>query len=496
MNASSDPAAANERGSGAPPTPNPRTDRLDSWKEIAAHFGRGVTTLQRWEREEGLPVHRLPHEKRGSVYAYRSELEAWWETRGRGAVEAAESTPDPPAPRVSRRMVLAIAGGASALGLGAYLGRGLLRTPANACRHPRNLGRDRITALAEFQGRIYAAVHQPGNGGRWAIQTYEAGDLKKASALYHDQRHVEQIVPAGERLHVVLYDPGRGLWSVYRNREGRDFRTWDESEPVYESDARVDALVPLDTGVITAFSGSAADDPCGIYFTRPGPRLVDEKGYVSRRYNGRFRADHLVRFRDGLMTAFVDERTGESQGVYYSRTGERPGVVSTGTEVAASPFVTGGQVEMLVETVPGLLAALYNPQSKKSWGIWLSPDGRTIAGGNDTKPAYRGTLRPDAMAAFGTGAVSAFFDPATGRAEGVHFSPDGLNLAGGGQTVTVYRGPLRVSALLATPRGVLAAFYDPATGEGRGLQMLEVRGPDSVGDRGTRWPAGRPGRNA
>jgi Tol biopolymer transport system component len=55
--------------------------RLDSWKEIAAYLGRGIRTVQRWEREEGLPVHRLAHEKRGSIYARREELAAWWERR-------------------------------------------------------------------------------------------------------------------------------------------------------------------------------------------------------------------------------------------------------------------------------------------------------------------------------------------------------------------------------------------------------------------------------
>ena len=52
-------------------------DRLDSWKEIADYLGRGVTTVRRWEREEGLPVRRLEHTKRGSIIAYRSELDAW-----------------------------------------------------------------------------------------------------------------------------------------------------------------------------------------------------------------------------------------------------------------------------------------------------------------------------------------------------------------------------------------------------------------------------------
>jgi Tol biopolymer transport system component len=61
----------------------PPEDRLDSWKEIASYLGRGVRTVQRWEREEGLPIHRLAHEKRGNVYARREELAAWWESRRR-----------------------------------------------------------------------------------------------------------------------------------------------------------------------------------------------------------------------------------------------------------------------------------------------------------------------------------------------------------------------------------------------------------------------------
>ena len=69
-------------------------DRLDSWKEIAAHMRRDVTTVQRWEKREGMPVHRHLHDKMGSVYASRAELDAW--AQSRQAVLAAE-TADPPA---------------------------------------------------------------------------------------------------------------------------------------------------------------------------------------------------------------------------------------------------------------------------------------------------------------------------------------------------------------------------------------------------------------
>lgn len=55
--------------------------RLDSWKEIAAYVKRDVTTVQRWEKREGMPVHRHLHDKRGSVYALPSELETWLQSR-------------------------------------------------------------------------------------------------------------------------------------------------------------------------------------------------------------------------------------------------------------------------------------------------------------------------------------------------------------------------------------------------------------------------------
>jgi len=56
--------------------------RLDSWKEIAAFFGRAERTVKRWEAERGLPVHRVPGSGRGSVFAYSDELADWLKGRG------------------------------------------------------------------------------------------------------------------------------------------------------------------------------------------------------------------------------------------------------------------------------------------------------------------------------------------------------------------------------------------------------------------------------
>jgi TolB-like protein/lipoprotein NlpI len=55
--------------------------KLDSWGEIASYLGREVRTVQRWERTEGLPVHRHEHKKKSTVYAYSGELDAWIKDR-------------------------------------------------------------------------------------------------------------------------------------------------------------------------------------------------------------------------------------------------------------------------------------------------------------------------------------------------------------------------------------------------------------------------------
>lgn len=67
-----------------PPT---AAERLDSWKEIAAYLRRDVRTVQRWEKKEGLPVYRHQHDKLGSVYAYKLELDKWFKTRQQEVTE-------------------------------------------------------------------------------------------------------------------------------------------------------------------------------------------------------------------------------------------------------------------------------------------------------------------------------------------------------------------------------------------------------------------------
>ncbi len=53
------------------------TNLLNSWKEIAVFLNRGVRTVQRWERDQKLPIHRMGKGPRSPVFAYTSEINLW-----------------------------------------------------------------------------------------------------------------------------------------------------------------------------------------------------------------------------------------------------------------------------------------------------------------------------------------------------------------------------------------------------------------------------------
>ena len=69
--------------------------RLDGWKEIATFLNRGERTVKRWERERGLPVHRVPFGDRASVFAWPSELADWLKGKALD-LEADEYLPNGP----------------------------------------------------------------------------------------------------------------------------------------------------------------------------------------------------------------------------------------------------------------------------------------------------------------------------------------------------------------------------------------------------------------
>jgi TolB-like protein/Tfp pilus assembly protein PilF len=85
-----------------PVAEKPAGKRLDSWKEIAVYLNRDVTTVQRWEKREGMPVHRHVHDKRGSVYALTGELDGWIRIRS-SRVDELETKPEVETPAAAPR---------------------------------------------------------------------------------------------------------------------------------------------------------------------------------------------------------------------------------------------------------------------------------------------------------------------------------------------------------------------------------------------------------
>lgn len=55
---------------------------LHGWKNIASELDRGVRTVQRWERDLGLPVHRIGNRPRRPVFAFAEELHSWLRKTG------------------------------------------------------------------------------------------------------------------------------------------------------------------------------------------------------------------------------------------------------------------------------------------------------------------------------------------------------------------------------------------------------------------------------
>jgi Tol biopolymer transport system component len=140
-------------------------DRLDSWKQIAEYLNRDVTTVQRWEKREGMPVHRHVHDRMGSVYTFRADLDAWMRSRNLQAAQETENDAvlsDPPAQppqpvvltsRTRRRLILPLAAAAAALAIG--VGLWLQRTEY-FWRNP--LANARFQTVTDFGGLEQAAA--------------------------------------------------------------------------------------------------------------------------------------------------------------------------------------------------------------------------------------------------------------------------------------------------------------------------------------------------
>jgi Tol biopolymer transport system component len=182
-----------------PPTLN--EGRLDSWKKIAVYLKRDITTVQRWEKREGMPVHRHLHDKMGSVYAFQPELDAWMRARSEQPSPSASDQPPtdgatPGAARAStfrpRWPSLAIAGTLAVTAIALII---WFERSDHFWRNP-------------FAGAVYQSV--TGFDGR-----------NEAAAVSHDGKFIAFLSDRGGRTDVWVTQVGSGRFhNLTRGLEG------------------------------------------------------------------------------------------------------------------------------------------------------------------------------------------------------------------------------------------------------------------------------------
>ena len=232
---------------GAGASEKPLEDRLDSWKEIAAYLNRDVTTVQRWEKREAMPVHRHLHDRMGSVYASRAELDAWTRSRnlraaqGNGANAAvATAVALPPLPATSTpststsaasmswgrwRFILLLAAVVAVLAIVAGL---WLRKTEHFWRNP--IVNAQFQTITDFGGMEQAAaVSRDGHfvaflsdrDGQMDVWVTQVG-----SGQFHNLTHGTASGLANPSVRTLGFSPDGSLVTFWEGSEGGEISTW------------------------------------------------------------------------------------------------------------------------------------------------------------------------------------------------------------------------------------------------------------------------------
>jgi Tol biopolymer transport system component len=230
-------------------------DRLDSWKEIAAYFNRDVTTVQRWEKREAMPVHRHLHDRMGSVYAYRAELEAW--SRGRKLRAAQENgnpaappnpEPSPPAETsrfLSRRRLVLLLASAAILAIGAAV---WLQTTEYFWRNP--VADFRFHTLTDFDGAKEAAAMSR-DGHFVAFLSDRDGPMdvwvtQVGSGQFHNLTHGGMPDLANPSVRTLSFSPDGSMVTFWARKQDGGINVWEvptlggQAKPYLEGVAEFD----------------------------------------------------------------------------------------------------------------------------------------------------------------------------------------------------------------------------------------------------------------
>jgi hypothetical protein len=243
-------------------------DRLDSWKKIASYLKRDVSTVQRWERREAMPVHRHLHDKLGSVFAYRSELDAWWgsrrarltQTEAAGAALPPNDSPPDSTPSRGLPLRLWLSLGAAALVVAGALAW-LVAERDSAGSNP--LAHARFTRLVDFTGTEQAAAVSP-NGKFVAFLADRGGQIdawvtEVGSGTYRNLTHGDVRELVNPSIRTLGFSTDSSLVAIWSRRA-------DGSQP---GDVNILA-VPVIGGPLRPYLSEAAE----FDWSRDGKRLV------------------------------------------------------------------------------------------------------------------------------------------------------------------------------------------------------------------------------
>jgi Tol biopolymer transport system component len=220
-----------ETSPGRQPSEIPPSERLDSWKEIAAHFDRDVTTVQRWEKREGMPVHRHLHDRAGSIYAFTPELDEWTRSRNvRVAQENGDDVPSPippaltsrsmvPAPRARWRVILPLAAVTALLAIAVSL---WLRKTEYFWRDP--IASARFQTVTDFDGAAEgAAVSRDGQFAAFLSDRDGQMDVwvtQVGSGQFHNLTRGSFPGLANPSLRTLAFSPDGSLVTFWFRKQG------------------------------------------------------------------------------------------------------------------------------------------------------------------------------------------------------------------------------------------------------------------------------------
>ena len=370
---------------------------LESWKEIAAYLQRNAVTVRRWEREEGLPIHRHRHKSRASVYAFPSELDAWRE----GRKPDAESEPERMALWGSPWSSFATA----ALLMGALLWVGNTASEVQAQGVPEGTAARLIWHNADPQGTItpdgrYMSVSHWDTDSNVALRDLTTGEDRTLADEHADRDYTEQS---------AISRDGSQVAYAYFRRTGYELRVVDTAQPSSQTSRRIDV------GPEVAWLGPWDWSPDGEWIS-----------VTVERKDGTTEVD-IVSATDGTVRTLRSHDQGYPVHISFSPDGrflayDVP-VTAGGQRDITILSVDGGQEQtiqqlsndVVMDWTPDGDALLFSSDRSGSPGLWSIPvrDGVPTGAPNLLKPGF------ESSAGFMTDSGSLYYTFSIGRLNGM-----------------------------------------------------------------------------